>query len=404
MIWYGIESLVEQNPKKAIAMAGVCKLPLIAEFTSRRLVDANALSLLVNELEKKPSQLTAMLKGMLAGLEGRSDAVAPKNWVSVYSHLKSDKNNAAIAQQIAQLFGDTEAGQKFLLILKNSSSSVEAQRGALKSLASKQQKELLPLLPVLFNQSNLRVDVIRAMAAYDHEPIGKLLIDGFGKFTAQEKGEALQTLASRTSYGRLLTQAIKAGGIKKNEVPAYVARQLRRVVGNGFVEVWGPIDQVGGDKAVAYKRYQHLLTDNALASADLTNGKILFQRTCAACHSLHGEGGSLGPDLTGANRSNMAYLLSNLIEPSSEIQDDYKMVVITSQDGRTYSGNVIAENERQLTLRVIGQEKLVLNKSDIQSRETATTSLMPEGLIQTLTDKQVLDLIGYLRRVKQLDL
>jgi putative heme-binding domain-containing protein len=112
---------------------------------------------------------------------------------------------------------------------------------------------------------------------------------------------------------------------------------------------------------------------------------------------LNGEGGKLGPDLTGSNRSNINYLLSNLIEPSSEIQDDYKMVVITCRDGRTYSGNVIAENERQVTLRVIGQDQLVLNKSDIQSREVAATSLMPERLLETLTDKEVVDLIGYLR-------
>jgi putative heme-binding domain-containing protein len=202
-------------------------------------------------------------------------------------------------------------------------------------------------------------------------------------------------------YGRALTQSIKEGKIKKAQVPAYVARQLRRVVGNGFVEVWGPIDQVTGDKAVAYKRYQHLLKDPSLATADIANGKILFQRTCSACHTLNGEGGKLGPDLTGSNRSNINYLLSNLIEPSSEIQDDYKMVVITSRDGRTYSGNVIAENERQVTLRVVGQDQLVLNKSDIQSREVATSSLMPERLLGTLTDREVVDLIGYLRRMEE---
>jgi len=73
------------------------------------------------------------------------------------------------------------------------------------------------------------------------------------------------------------------------------------------------------------------------------------------------------------------------------------MVVVTSQDGRTYSGNVIAENDRQLTLRVIGNDQLVLNKSDIQSREVAQVSMMPEGLLQTLSDKEVVDLVGYLR-------
>jgi putative heme-binding domain-containing protein len=77
------------------------------------------------------------------------------------------------------------------------------------------------------------------------------------------------------------------------------------------------------------------------------------------------------------------------------------MVVITSRDGRTYSGNVIAENDRQVTLRVIGQDQLVLNKSDIQSRETAAVSMMPEGLLQTLSDKEVVDLVAYLRTSQQ---
>ena len=77
------------------------------------------------------------------------------------------------------------------------------------------------------------------------------------------------------------------------------------------------------------------------------------------------------------------------------------MVVITSRDGRTFSGNVIAENDRQVTLRVIGQDQLVLNKSDIQSREIASVSMMPEGLIQTLTDKEVLDLVAYLRTSRE---
>ena len=400
MIWYGIEDLAEQSPEKAIAMVSASNMPMIAEFTSRRLVDANELSLLVNQLEKKSIQLPAMLKGMAAGLEGRSDVKMPANWKSLYTKLKSDKAVAPQAEEIAQLFGDKEVTQKFLVVIKDPSSSVETRTLALNSLAAKQIPELLPILPSLLEVPQLRIHTIRAMAAYDHDAFGQLLIEGFTKFSGQEKEEALQTLASRTVYGRLLTQAIKEERIKKSEVPAYVARQLRRVVGNGFVEVWGPIDQVSGDKAVAYKRYQHLLKDQSLAKADLLNGKALFKRTCSACHTLYGECGKIGPDITGSNRTNIDYLLSNLIEPSSEIQDDYRMIVITSRDGRTFSGNIIAENDRQVTLRVIGQDQLVLNKSDIQSREIASVSMMPEGLIQTLTDKEVQDLVAYLRTSK----
>ena len=257
------------------------------------------------------------------------------------------------------------------------------------------------MLPELLKESELSVASIRAMASYDHQPFGQLLIDNFYKFNKLEQAESLQTLSSRTSYGQLLTDAIKKGIIEKSDIPAYVARQLRRVVGNGFVEVWGPIDQLSGNKELVYKRYQNLLTEKAINSANLQNGRQLFQRTCFACHKLYDEGGSIGPDITGANRGNLDYLLNNLIEPSADIQEDYKMVIITSRDGRTYSGNVIAENDRQLTMRVIGQDQLIINKSDIQSQETAAVSMMPEGLLQNFSDQEILDLISYLQTDKQ---
>jgi putative heme-binding domain-containing protein len=116
---------------------------------------------------------------------------------------------------------------------------------------------------------------------------------------------------------------------------------------------------------------------------------------------MYGEGGSIGPDLTGSNRGNVDYLLFNVLNPSGEIQDSYKMVEITTRDGRTYSGNVVSENERQLTLRIVGQDAVVINKSSIQSREVATVSMMPVGLFETLSDEEVVDLVAYLRVIRK---
>ena len=106
----------------------------------------------------------------------------------------------------------------------------------------------------------------------------------------------------------------------------------------------------------------------------------------------------MGPDITGANRGNLDYLLHNILDPSGIIQDDYKMVMITTRDGRTLAGNVASENERQLTLSMVGQQ-IVLTKSDIQSREVSPVSMMPEGLLQTLSDQESIDLIAYLMQL-----
>ena len=86
-----------------------------------------------------------------------------------------------------------------------------------------------------------------------------------------------------------------------------------------------------------------------------------------------------------------------VLNPSEEIQDDYKMVVVTTRDGRTYSGNIVGENARQITMRVVGQDAVVINKSEVQSKEVTDVSMMPPGLFDMLRDEEVLDLVAYLR-------
>ena len=404
MIWFGTEPLVAENPDRALQLAAKSKIPMLAEYIARRVVDADATEKLIAAIGKKPETTLSMLEGMRNGLEGRTDLSAPANWQKVYDNLQSSRVEKVkqLALEVAQFYGDTEAAKQYLATLKNKNTPIDQRLKALNSLADQQREELVREIPTLLNEEALRIDVIRAVAAFDDNSLGQLLIDKYSSFNGQEKLEAVQTLASRPEYGWSLTQALKSEKIPKPDVPAYVARQLRRVVGSGFVEVWGPIDELGSDIAADYKKYTSLLTEKAIGGANVANGKMMFQRTCGACHKMYGEGGSIGPELTGSNRGNLDYLLSNVLDPSGEIQDDYKMVVITTRDGRTYSGNVNAESERQLTLRVVGQDAVVINKSDIQSREESANSMMPPGLFKTLTDKEVIDLVGYLRTSQQI--
>ena len=185
--------------------------------------------------------------------------------------------------------------------------------------------------------------------------------------------------------------------VPKRDVPAYVARQLHRVVGSGFLETWGPISKVSNEKIASYQKYRELLTTEAISSANVQAGKTTYEGLCGACHTMYGQGGKVGPDLTGSNRTNLEYLLDNIVDPNLDIQDDYRMVLVTTRDGRTYAGNVISESDRTLSLRVVGQDQIVISKSDIQSREVQTVSMMPEGMLDFLTDKEVVDLIGFLQ-------
>jgi len=399
MLWFGIEPLVAKDPVKALELASQSQIPSISEKIGRRLVDGEKLEQLVAGVTKKSDKQIHLLRGMLSGLESRADLKEPSNWSTTYKKLQSDSNLATISDEISQRFGSVEAATKMIAILNDPNAKKGQQQNAIKNLAVQQREELETILPKLLQTPKLRLDAIRAIAAYNNEGLGKLILKEYASYSPIEKQEVIQTLASRPVYGWPLALAIKDGSMPKNDIPAYVALQLKRVVGNGFVEIWGPIEEISGDKQGQYSKYQRLLSDDAIAKASPAEGELVYQRTCFACHVMHGKGGVIGPDLTGSNRTNTAYLLSNILEPNGDIQDAYKTVVITTNDGRTYSGNIISENDRNITLRVVGQDPIAISTSKIQNREITTKSMMPEGLLNNLTDKEVLNLVAYLKKL-----
>lgn len=403
MIWYGVESLIEKDANRFLQLSANSKIPFVTRAIARRAVDGDQLNALVQVLDKGGNNTSLLLEGMLSGMEGRTDLSAPNNWAATASKLqKTSAENRALATAISDLFGDREATQRALATLKDTKTPVEQRVRSLRLLSAQQNNALVGELPKLLKEDKMRLEAIRAIAAFDSESLGRFLIQGYKDFSQEEKIEAVNTLSSRPRYGGMLVAEIKENRIPKREISPTVARQLLRVVGSGFIEIWGPIESVAKDEA-AYQKYREMLKPEALAKADLKKGKMVFQNVCGPCHKMYGEGGVMGPDLTGSNRSDVEYILLNVLDPSAEIQDDYRMVVITTRDGRNYSGNVIAENNRQLTLRVVGQDPVIINKSSIQAREVTPVSMMPMGLFENLSDKEIIELVAYLQTHKKID-
>ena len=407
MIWFGVEPLVAEAPRRALALASRSRLDLVRNFIARRLADADEIALLVEGMGTvaESEMVLEVLRGMRDGLEGRTGLDAPPGWGHAYRALMANANPEVgrIAVALAQQFGDAAAAQELLSQLTDPRLPLAQREDALRSLARQKRPELRGLLIELLAEEGLRNSIIRSMAAFEEKAFSKALLDLYDELDPTLKLEVVQTLASRPSYGWALTQAIKRGEVPRRDIPAYVARQLRRVVGSGFLEVWGPIDALSADKEAAYAKYRVLLSDETVAAGDARQGRAVFDRACAACHKMYGRGGVIGPDITGSNRANLDYLLSNMLEPSSEIPEGYHMVLVTSHDGRTYFGNIANEDERQVTLRVVGQDPIVIAKSSIQSREEVPVSMMPEGLLGTLSDAEVIALAAYMRTTKQVE-
>ena len=177
---------------------------------------------------------------------------------------------------------------------------------------------------------------------------------------------------------------------------------MLRVVGNRFLEIWGPVEGVSPEAEASFVRFRTLLTDEAIAQGDLPRGRELYTQTCSACHQLYGEGGLVGPDLTGANRTDLEYLLGNILTPSAIIGEDYLMTMVFTDDGQVFAGVVIGENDQQLQMRTASAaEPITIAKSQIVDREITELSMMPEGLLEYFPDEEIINLFAYLRNLAQ---
>ena len=364
------------------------------------------MDLIVSTLQKvnDPKIQVSFLKGMLSGLVGQRNVPAPKGWQALKERLGKQGNVEVnkLVSELSQIFGDESASQAALATLLDNTARVEARRSALKSLLAQRYSEVPFVLESLLSQS-FQVDVIRAYATYDYPKASVILLKKYPKFDSHARRAVIETLSSRKSYGQALLKGIEQGRVKKDEVPAYVARSLKALLGEDFEKVYGKVKDVSADKGQLMAQYKSKILSPAMNNADASRGRVVYQRTCGACHIMYDEGGKIGPELTGSNRADIDYILLNIIDPNFDVPEGYRMVTITSRDGRVYAGNVTEEDNTKVVLTMVGQTS-VISKADIKTRLVSKISLMPEGLLLTLNDKEFLDLIKYLRTEKQVEL
>ena len=123
----------------------------------------------------------------------------------------------------------------------------------------------------------------------------------------------------------------------------------------------------------------------------------MFRKSCGNCHRLYGEGGKIGPDLTGGNRSNLDYLLGNIIAPSDEVPRQYTTSILALESGRVVTGVVVSESATTLSVQT-DKERLEIPVNDVEERTRTNLSLMPDGLLDPLSETDVRDLIFYLQQ------
>lgn len=325
----------------------------------------------------------------------------PKGWSDAYPLLASSSRAAVKdrARRLALIFNDSRALDELRQIAGDTRQPAETRQEAIRALTQAKAEGLSKQLLGLLADPAVRIAALRGLAASDDEATPGEVLKKYGEFDAAARQEAISTLASRKGYAMLLLDAVEQGHIRANDLSAFHVQQLQNLkdaaISDRVEKAWGSFRPTSADRAALIARYQQKLTPTVLAGADRVKGRAVFQRTCAACHTLFGEGGKIGPELTGAQRNNLDYLLTNMLDPSAVVAKDYQMTLLVMADGRVISGIVRSEDEQRLSMQTATELVTVLKK-EIDSREVTANSMMPDGLLAPLSEVEVRDLMGYL--------
>jgi putative membrane-bound dehydrogenase-like protein len=130
---------------------------------------------------------------------------------------------------------------------------------------------------------------------------------------------------------------------------------------------------------------------------DATSGQAVFGRTCKACHTLRGEGASIGPNLDGIGLRDPESLLRAIVTPSAAVEPGYRLYRIRTKDGDVVDGLLVREDANELVLRPANAEELRLPRAKVAVGAFTRYSVMPEGLLETLPPKDVSDLFAYMK-------
>ncbi len=373
-----------------------------------RAQDADALGALVGVLKESddPGFQLDILKGIAAAMKGQRDVEAPDDWGAVASRLAKSPNAEVrqLAQSLSLTFGSKAALDELRKVLVDRKAKLPERRKALEALVSARDAKLPEVLRRLLRGSTLRREALRGLGAFEDAKTPPAIMGIYAELDTEGKRDALTTLASRVSFAKALMAAVKSSLVKANELPADIVRQLRthgvKEIDAQLDKVWGVSRSTAAAKLAEIAKYRKLLESKANRANNLPRGRALFQRTCAQCHKLYGEGGEIGPDITGSNRNDLDYLLTNMIDPNAEIPNDYRTTVLRTKDNRVLVGVILRSEGQSITIATPA-EVMTVAKADVAAIEPQQFSMMPEGLVLAFKEDELCDLVAYLRGNRQ---
>jgi putative membrane-bound dehydrogenase-like protein len=412
LIWWAIEDKAISDRDAVLKLfetpgAWACRISrsTIIERVARRYMtegDAAACGYLLS-LAPDDESRTLILRGMNKALEGRRLDRMPEPLREAISDLrKKFPNDVAIVLLAIRLGSDAAYDDALNLV----GSIDQRPNEAVQLLPILGQMARLSALPVLLrtlgipNESHQEA-ALGALQFYHDPTVARVVVATFPGLKGNSRKRALSLLTSRPESSLDLLQAVDAGTIKPSEIPL---AEVQRIASFDLPEIqtliqkhWGKVGAATpGEKQAQISSIKNILSKGR-GQGDRARGKAIFTKTCAVCHTLWNEGNKIGPELTAADRKNIDLLALNIVDPSAQIRPEYVAHQILTTDGQVLTGLLVEQSAGAVTVLDANNQRTVLSRDRIQILKPSALSLMPEKLLDPLSDPEILDFFAYVQ-------
>ncbi|GAA4444777.1 HEAT repeat domain-containing protein [Ravibacter arvi] len=417
MLWWALESKAEsaRGPMAALFQTSAfLERPVTANVLLERIIQRYAMpgdaenyatcEKIINQ-KLTDAQKLQMLVGLEEGLRGVPFENLPEGIKKSLALLRAAKGEPPLAAGLRQK--SPEAVKKALEVIADPKSPVIDRLTYVRMMGESDFPESIqPLLRVVSASSSseaLKQAALSTLTRYDKQEIGDRVVRLYPDFLRGDpdvKLASLSLLTSRPGWAKALlaaTQGIKS--IKPDDLPMEMVNRMKLLkdpqIESELYTIWPQArESSSSERGTRIAAVQKILKDG---QGNGVKGKEVFTVLCGSCHKMDGEGADIGPELTGYDRRDVNYFIMNTVDPNADIREGYATYTLKAKTGQTVVGRLLERTAQSVKIKPMAGEEQTFSMQEVEELEPLPVSLMPERLLDALSDQEVRDLFRFIQ-------
>ena len=243
----------------------------------------------------------------------------------------------------------------------------------------------------------LAAGLLAALEGTRSEHVGPALIGALPRQTPATAQAAMRLLLRRTDWTRSLLQSAEQGKVDLNSLALDQQQALTRHPNRKLARRARRLFSAGGglpsaDREKVLQQFMPVTETRG----DAVAGKAVFTKTCSKCHVHSGEGTAVGPELSGMAVHPKAELLLQILDPSRNVEGNYRQVTVATTGGLILTGLLASETRTTIELFDAEGKKHVVLRADIDDLIRSSKSLMPDGFENEMSAEDFTNLLEFL--------